>query len=180
MSRIVEMISCVVVLIAVMLSSHQSSAFSTVQMSKCTRTTTTATAETTALFNNNLASDDGDDESLEIPPAEEYTGSVDWDAEWKKVVKNDDPSKLDTGKERPGSTYYKSEAEIAAIKTANAATKKVSEATSSVSKVIPDIRSLSGDWKFWVATLAIISIGISVLSAPQNVPTGLQGDSYYI
>ena len=165
MSRLVEMISCVVVLIAMMVSSHQSSAFPLVQLSR-----TPAKAKTTALFNNNLASDDGDDESLEIPPAEEYTGSVDWDEEWKKVVKNE--GKLDTGKERPGSTYYKSEAEIAAIKAANAATKKVSEATSSVSKVIPDIRSLSGDWKFWIALLAILSIGVSVLSAPQNVPTG--------
>ena len=168
------MISYVVALIAMVVSSHQSSAFPVVQMSRwataATTTTTSLKTKTTALFNNNLASDDGDDESLEIPPAEEYTGSVDWDEEWKKVVRNE--GKLDTGKERPGSTYYKSEAEIAAIKTANAATRKVSEATSSVSKVIPDIRSLSGDWKFWIALLAIVSIGVSVLTAPQNVSTG--------
>jgi hypothetical protein len=42
----------------------------------------------------------------------EYTGSVDWDAEWKKVMKNKDSiSSMD----RPGKDFYKSEAEIAAI-----------------------------------------------------------------
>lgn len=50
----------------------------------------------------------------DFPPDEdtvEYTGSVDWDAEWKKVVKN---GGVASG-ERPGKEFYKSEAEIAAI-----------------------------------------------------------------
>ena len=48
-------------------------------------------------------------------PAEEtsvdYTGSVDWDAEWKKVMKDKDT----LSKNRPGQDFYKSDAEIAAI-----------------------------------------------------------------
>ena len=45
-----------------------------------------------------------------------YTGSVDWDAEWKAVMKKEaNPSSLMNKKNRPGSDYYKSEAEIAAI-----------------------------------------------------------------
>jgi hypothetical protein len=52
-----------------------------------------------------------------IPPEEQldskdYTGSVDWDAEWKKVVKNQDAMNT---RDRPGKDFYKSEAEIAAI-----------------------------------------------------------------
>ena len=108
----------------------------------------------------------------------EYTGSVDWDAEWKKVVASE--GKLAGGKERPGKDYYKSEAEIAAIKAANSATEKMVEAGSSVSNALPDVRSLSGDWRFWIAILAIVSVGISLLTAPQNVAPVLQGDSYYI
>ena len=42
----------------------------------------------------------------------DYTGSVDWDAEWKKVVRNKE--KLSSN-ERPGKDFYKSEAEIVAI-----------------------------------------------------------------
>jgi hypothetical protein len=119
----------------------------------------------------------------------EYTGSVDWDAEWKKVVANEGKGSKTGGGgggggspvERPGKDYYKSEAEIAAIKAANAATGKIVDVSKTVSNALPDIRSLSGDWKFWIAILALVSVGLSVLSAPGNVvPTGLQGDSYYI
>jgi len=84
----------------------------------------------------------------DFPPdgQEEYTGSVDWDAEWKKVVANEgktSSSKID----RPGKDFYKSEAEIAAIKAANKAAEKATEASRSVANMTPDIRSLSGDWK---------------------------------
>jgi hypothetical protein len=58
---------------------------------------------------NKMGGDDGI-----IPPEEssvDYTGSVDWDAEWKKVVRNKDK----TSQGRPGKDFYKSDAEIAAI-----------------------------------------------------------------
>ena len=86
--------------------------------------------------------------SGDFPPeeeAEEYTGSVDWDAEWKKVVASE--GKRTDGSERPGRDYYKSEAEIAAIKAANKAAERAAEARSSFTDSMPDIRSLSGDWK---------------------------------
>ncbi len=44
-----------------------------------------------------------------------YTGSVDWDAEWKAVMKKEQKGPSLNKKNRPGSDYYKSEAEIAAI-----------------------------------------------------------------
>jgi hypothetical protein len=75
--------------------------------------------------------------------SEEYTGSVDWDAEWKKEVSRGERP----GRERPGQDFYKSEAEVAAIKATNKAAMKGRELTSSVKNSIPDIRSLSGDWK---------------------------------
>lgn len=120
------------------------------------------------------------DENDDFPPDEstEYSGNVDWDAEWKKVVEKD--GKLDSGAERPGKDFYKSEAEIAAIKAANTATKKVTEAGSSVADTLPDIRSLSGDWRFWIAILALVSVGLSLLSAPAEITAGLSEDAFYV
>ena len=122
----------------------------------------------------------GDNNDDDFPPDEstEYSGSVDWDAEWKKVVEKD--GKLDGGAERPGKDFYKSEAEIAAIKAANQATKKVSEAGSSVANSLPDFGSLSGDWRFWIAILALVSVGLSLLSAPTDITAGLSDDSFYV
>jgi hypothetical protein len=81
----------------------------------------------------------------DFPPEdqEEYTGSVDWDAEWKKVVASE--GKVST--DRPGKDFYKSEAEIAAIKAANKAAEQAALASRNVANLVPDIRSLSGDWK---------------------------------
>ena len=125
-----------------------------------------------------VSGDDNDD----FPPDEstEYSGSVDWDAEWKKVVEKD--GKLDNGKERPGKDFYKSEAEIVAIKAANTATKTVSDAGTSVSNSIPDVGLLSGDWRFWIAILALVSVGLSLLSGggPQDITAGLSDDSFYV
>ena len=75
---------------------------------------------------------------------DEYTGEVDWDAEWKKVVEN-----KDRDIERPGKDFYKSDVEKAAIK----ATRDVQERVIDVRKTIaenpsikaPDIKSLQGD-----------------------------------
>ena len=88
--------------------------------------------------------------------------------------------------ERPGKDFYKSEAQIAAIKTLNQATSKVNEAASQVVPSIPSWRSLQGDWKFWIGILVLISVGLSLLSAaPQAsyydaAPAPQGGGSYYI
>lgn len=119
-------------------------------------------------------------EENDFPPEEGgYESTIDWDSEWKKVVQNE--GKLKTGESRPGSDFYKSEAEIAAIKAANKAALKASEVTSSVTDKLPQLSSFTGDWKFWIAILAIISVGLSVLSAPPqtNIMTGGDG-GYYI
>ncbi len=80
-----------------------------------------------------------DEERLDI--GEQFEGSVDWDAEWKKVVENrDQPAK------RPG-PRYKSELEIKAIKTTNKVAKNVYDASKEIKANIPTIRSLQGDWK---------------------------------
>jgi uncharacterized protein YdeI (BOF family) len=95
----------------------------------------------------------GDD----FPPeeeSEEFTGSVDWDAEWKKVVATDH-GKLPSGEQRPpGRDFYESEAEIVTIQAAKnkASDEKVVDVTSVISSVdnntMPDtMRSLAGDWK---------------------------------
>lgn len=113
-------------------------------------------------------------EENDFPPEEDssYESSVDWDSEWKKVVQSE--GKMSSGDARPGQDFYKSEAEIAAIKAANKAAAKASEVTSSVTDNLPQLSSFTGDWKFWIAILAIVSIGLSVLTAPP------QTGSYYI
>jgi hypothetical protein len=59
------------------------------------------------------ASSKNSEGSGDFPPEDftsEYTGSVDWVAEWKKVVKNGG-----VAGDRLGKEYYKSEAKISAI-----------------------------------------------------------------
>jgi hypothetical protein len=90
----------------------------------------------------------------DFPPeeeSEEFTGSVDWDAEWKKVVATD--GKLPSGGERPpGRNFCKSEAEIVTIKVApknKASDEKVVDlSVISVSNdAMPGMRSLASDWR---------------------------------
>jgi len=109
----------------------------------------------------------------------EYTGSVDWDAEWKKVVQSGGTTRTEN---RPGKDYYKSEAEIAAIRAANAATEKVNKVASSI-PATPSWNELKGDWRFWIGVLALLSVGTSLLAAagsPQPLPVNGSPDSYYI
>mmetsp|Transcript_4388 Transcript_4388/g.7802 ORF Transcript_4388/g.7802 Transcript_4388/m.7802 type:complete len:174 (+) Transcript_4388:256-777(+) len=105
---------------------------------------------------------------------DQYQGSVDWDAEWKKVVEDrDQPA------ERPGK--YKTQAEISAIKTTNKVAKNVYDASREVQSKIPSapsIRSLQGDGRFWVGMLAILAFGLAILSATSSGSP--VNDSYYI
>lgn len=104
---------------------------------------------------------------------DQYEGSVDWDAEWQKVVKDQDqPSK------RPGE--YKTQVEIAAIKATNKVAKNVFDASQEVKSNLPkapSIRSLQGDWRFWIGILVIVSFGLSLLTATSVQPTN---ESFYI
>ena len=113
---------------------------------------------------NKANNDKNEEEELVVPamiPREELligddfasssslTSGVDWDAEWKKVVRQQKQSGgIASNKQvdRPGKGYYKSEAEIAAIKAANRATEGARRAASQLPS-IPSWKSLQGDWK---------------------------------
>lgn len=116
----------------------------------------------------------------DFPPEESssrYEGDVDWDAEWKKVVQNKDKTQ-----ERPGKDFYKSDVELAAIRARKAAQEqmmKVQEQARKANIKAPDIRSLQGDWKFWIAILAILSIGTSLLAASGQTQS-YTNESFYI
>lgn len=102
---------------------------------------------------------------------ESYEGDIDWDAEWKKVVeKRDQPS------ERPGK--YKNEVERALLQTSKATAEQVKK----VKIVKPEfnMKSLTGDAKFWIAVLAVISIGVSLISAAGVESYSNSNDSFYI
>lgn len=111
-----------------------------------------------------------DDESL---VGEQFESSVDWDAEWIKVVED-----RDQPPQRPGK--YKSQAEIAAIKATNKVAKNVFEASQDMKSKLPQapsIRSLQGDWKFWIGIIVILSFGLSILSVAGQTQVN---DSFYI
>ena len=148
------------------------SAFSPIARSVATRG---IASEQSRLFEVN-AENKGD-----FPPEEdEDEESVDWDAAWKKVAKSEGKT---GAAERPGKDFYKSDAEIAAIKAANKATEQATGVVSSIADSFSGIRSLSGDWRFWIATLAIVSVGVSLLSTPwESGPSNLiqNGDMYFL
>jgi hypothetical protein len=77
----------------------------------------------------------------DLSPGEDYQGSVDWDAEWKKVATKQ--TKPSSGIQDP----YKGDVEKAAIKVRNAAQSQLNKVERELIKNKPDIRSLQGDWK---------------------------------
>mmetsp|Transcript_17226 Transcript_17226/g.23689 ORF Transcript_17226/g.23689 Transcript_17226/m.23689 type:complete len:169 (-) Transcript_17226:461-967(-) len=117
-----------------------------------------------------LSAKDGD--------GDDYESDIDWDAEWKKVVENKDQPST-----RPGKDFYKSETEIKVIQATNKAVEGAQQQIKQVQKKVviqpPNIRSLQGDWKFWIAILAIISVGTSLIAASGQTQT-YTNDSFYI
>mmetsp|Transcript_13194 Transcript_13194/g.18386 ORF Transcript_13194/g.18386 Transcript_13194/m.18386 type:complete len:187 (+) Transcript_13194:27-587(+) len=97
---------------------------------------------------------------------------TDWDAEWQRVVKNQgQPS------ERPGKDFYKSEAEIAAMK----ATRKIQRVKAEIPTPSMNWNSLKNDPKFWIAVIAAVSIGSALIGgAGISGPESYTGDSYYV
>mmetsp|Transcript_20830 Transcript_20830/g.26911 ORF Transcript_20830/g.26911 Transcript_20830/m.26911 type:complete len:176 (-) Transcript_20830:354-881(-) len=129
---------------------------------------------------------DDDDSPRDYLPDEEFNfdddskgATVDWDAEWKKVMREQNAG---NARDRPDGGY-KTEAEVAAIRAANKATEQINRAASVIPE-IPPWSSLKGDWRFWIGILAFLSIGTSLLTASamnMNPPQPISSDgSYYI
>mmetsp|Transcript_12336 Transcript_12336/g.23117 ORF Transcript_12336/g.23117 Transcript_12336/m.23117 type:complete len:182 (+) Transcript_12336:139-684(+) len=115
----------------------------------------------------------GSDEGDTTPGGDSYEGEIDWDAEWKKVVQQKG-QKLD----RPGKDFYKNDAQKVAAK----ATRVASEQIQKIKVVKPDVnlRMLSGDARFWIGILAIISIGLALITAPDTSSYSSYNESFYI
>lgn len=97
-----------------------------------TRTAASASASAVAVavaLSSTQRDDDYDDFASEDKDGigSDYKGDIDWDGEWKKVVAD---QKGTSSSSRPGKEFYKSEAEIAAIRAANKAQEKVYEVAS--------------------------------------------------
>ena len=155
--------------------------------------------------NSNKAKEDSDFSDFDEAKTGDYTGSVDWDAEWKKVMENQGQPE-----QRPGKGYYKSEAELTALRAANQAREKAIQATAQMPSM-PTWNSVKNDWKvrarkyldrvyvcrvlsivlvsfiswqFWIGVLAAVSVATSLIASAgtsSNIlpPTG-SPDSYYI
>ena len=95
------------------------------------------------------------------PPPEDDNATVDWDAEWKKVVANkEQPDK------RPGQDFYKSDAEISVTKTVNQGIEKAQKEAAKLDIPSVNMAGLTSDWRFWIGIIAVISVGTALLSAP--------------
>lgn len=97
--------------------------------------------------------------------------NLDWDAEWQKVVKNQDQPVA-----RPGSDYYKTEAEIAAIKATNQVSQKVRRVRAEAP--VLNFESLKNDPKVLLGILAVFSIGIALISAAGQDTSAYSNDSF--
>eukprot|EP00542_Grammatophora_oceanica_P013384 CAMPEP_0194042414 /NCGR_PEP_ID=MMETSP0009_2-20130614/14188_1 /TAXON_ID=210454 /ORGANISM="Grammatophora oceanica, Strain CCMP 410" /LENGTH=119 /DNA_ID=CAMNT_0038686249 /DNA_START=153 /DNA_END=512 /DNA_ORIENTATION=+ len=116
--------------------------------------------------------DEGDE--AELASDVEYTGSVDWDAEWKKVVENPDSANRPKGK-------YKSQAETKAIKTLNKGIRAVDDKLADIPPIeVPSWNSIKGDWKFWIGVIAVISVLSSVVGGMGQQQMPDPQSSYYI
>jgi hypothetical protein len=70
--------------------------------------------------NSNIDNDNSNYSDFTPPDYDNIGTTVDWDAEWKKLVQKEQTSPVqklmkDPSSQRPGNDFYKSEAEIAAI-----------------------------------------------------------------
>lgn len=108
----------------------------------------------------------------DFPPPRDEEVSVDWDAEWKKVVANKDQPK-----QRPGKDFYKSDAEIAVTTTINRSIETVQKQAAKMDIPSVNTATLTSDWRFWIAILAFVSVVTAVISAPPQMP---MEDTYYI
>lgn len=58
---------------------------------------------------------------------------------------------------------------------------KATEEASKIVRKVPTWNEVKGDWRVWVGLMALISVGLSVLSAPQAPPPSIgSSSSYYI
>mmetsp|Transcript_19430 Transcript_19430/g.23318 ORF Transcript_19430/g.23318 Transcript_19430/m.23318 type:complete len:196 (-) Transcript_19430:219-806(-) len=127
--------------------------------------------------NSNKKSKEENKPAASTPTPEASTSNddddgTDWDAEWQKVVKNQGQPA-----ERPGKDFYKSEAEIAAMK----ATRKIQRVQAEIPKPSMNWNSLKNDPKFWIAVIAAVSIGSALIGgAGISSPDSYTGDSYYV
>lgn len=137
--------------------------------SAMTSRTTGAAMRSSSLYNK------AGEEEESTPGGDSYDGDIDWDAEWAKVVKE---NKSNASTKRPGSDFYKNDAQRAAVKASRAASEQISK----VKIVKPDVnlKMLTGDAKFWIAILAVISIGLALISAPDMSSYSSSNESFYI
>jgi hypothetical protein len=122
------------------------------------------------------------------PPEEELNltedgggTSIDWDKEWKNVM-----AQKSRNQERPGKDFYKSEAEIAAIRAANEAQRKLLDVAKTVDRKVSfelpsNFKSVQSDSKFWISVLVALSFGAAIITAVTSTPPAYEpsGDSSY-
>lgn len=140
------------------------------------------TSATTALHLSSPPDDESSSSSSSsdfIPSGDSYTGDIDWDGEWKKVVEQRGQKQIKA--KRPG--QYKSEVEIAATKVTRAAQDQVLKTVKVIKQQSPSY-GMDMDWKkdpkVWIGILALISVALAVWTAPsQGGGGGAGGYEYY-
>jgi len=104
---------------------------------------------------------------------DEYKGTIDWDEEWKKVVRGQgQPIERISGNP-------KSDLEKAAVLAQREAEATIFKMKTKAKQAV-NVKSLQSDWKFWVAILAVISVVTSIISASGQSGQIYTNESYYI
>jgi len=103
----------------------------------------------------------------------QYETTIDWDAEWSKVVKNEDqPAKRKKD-------IAKSEVELAAIKARKEIELKMKaakvQAQSARASIYPG--NMTGDWRVWIGILLVISVASALIGGSG---AGYSNDSFLI
>lgn len=110
-----------------------------------------------------------------------YQSSIDWDAEWKKVV-ND----IDQPKDRPKDpTLLEMKANVAKSqvkRVKGTVARNMFDVSEEMKRKVggvgmPSWTMLQGDWRFWIGIIAVISFGLSILSVSG---TSQANESFYI
>jgi len=100
------------------------------------------------------------DDSPRSSEFEESGSTIDWDSEWKKVVLEDESSAVSR---EPGRAAW-TDADRAKHKvTIVAMDAKI--AAGKVTKSMPSVDSLTGDWRFWLGVIAVISFGSAFIGS---------------
>mmetsp|Transcript_24940 Transcript_24940/g.51042 ORF Transcript_24940/g.51042 Transcript_24940/m.51042 type:complete len:204 (+) Transcript_24940:87-698(+) len=137
--------------------SHFSASRSTASGTASGRSTRAQTRLFESSNKNNGGSGSGSGEpEFVVGDNDDYSGDVDWDSEWQKVVREQNAGGGKKEQQRPGKDFYKSDLERKAIRATNRVAEQVTKVKVQAPDFkVPEIRSLQGDWRVRMSSCVV-------------------------